>query len=59
MAKRTSGKPVSVVELKTAILEMIAERFEGRVLTIDTARMALAAFDLIQAHLNEVSVGKT
>jgi hypothetical protein len=49
--------PVSVVELRDAILAMIAERFEGRELDIDTATRALrqAGFDLRMAHLRTVA----
>lgn len=45
-AKRSDA--VSVAELRDAILAMIAERFQGRELDIDTATMALAqaGFDL-------------
>ena len=47
------GEPVGVVELKSAVLDMIADRFGNRVLGIDVAQMALgwAAHDLIQRHL--------
>lgn len=50
------GEPVGVVELKRAVLEMIADRFGNRRLGIDVAQMALgwAAHDLIQAHLMEI-----
>ena len=58
MAKRLQpNDEVSVEELKEAVLTVIVERFGHRVLTIDTARSALAhaAFDLVQAHLKEVA----
>jgi hypothetical protein len=55
--KAKAGPPVSVVELRDAVLAMIDERFEGRLLTIDVATMALAqaGFDLRMAHLRAVA----
>jgi hypothetical protein len=48
--------PVTVEELQAAILKLIAERFKGRHLDIDTARKALslAAYELNILHLKEV-----
>jgi hypothetical protein len=54
---RWQREPVDVVELRDAILAMVAERFEGRELTIETATNALAqaSFDLKMAHLRAVA----
>ncbi|HLG49332.1 MAG TPA: hypothetical protein VKY24_24015 [Reyranella sp.] len=55
--KTKASDAVSVAELRDSILAMIAERFAGRELTIDTARMAprQAAFDLTMAHVRAVA----
>jgi hypothetical protein len=58
MAKRLQPRDeVSIEEIKETVLTVIVERFGHRVLTIDTARSALAhaAFDPIQAHLKDVA----
>jgi hypothetical protein len=55
--KKAPTGEVEVDELKNAILAVIVEKFDGRELTLDTARMALSqvAYDLTVAHLREVA----
>lgn len=55
LSLKLDGEPVSTVELKRAVLDMIAERFANRPVPIDVAQMALgwAAHDLIAAYLME------
>lgn len=53
MARRKQPEPVGMDEVKDAVLAMLAERFDGRMLTWQVASegLALAAFEIKQAAL--------
>ena len=60
LAIELAEQPVGVVELKHAVLDMIADRFGNRLLGIDVAQMALGwatHVDLVQRHLIDLAQG--